>query len=156
MVRFFGDRVAVVCINSARPKPNLIQSTGRVPDDQLAALPGVLAHPRVRDRFVFLMTHYAPRLGNGEPDKRNHGLENADELLAASDGPRGAMLFGHVHHRFQVRVSETSLHLFDSGSTTMKGHEGLWVFDVGEEVVATPGVYEEGRYVLRTAESITL
>ncbi len=156
MVRFFGERVAVVCVDSARPKPDLVRSTGRVPQAQLDALPRVLAHPRLEGRFVFLMTHYAPRLANGEPDKATHGLENADALLRASDGPRGAMLFGHVHHRYHVRVPETSLTLFDAGSTTMKGHEGLWVFDVEDDrIVATPGAYRGG-FVLCEHEQLTL
>lgn len=156
MVRFFGERVVVVCVDSARPKPDLVRSTGRVPEAQLEALPKVLGHPRLKGRFVFLLTHYAPRLANGKPDKASHGLENADALLRASDGPRGALLFGHVHHRYHVRVPETSLTLFDSGSTTMRGHEGLWVFDVeGDRVVATPGAYEDG-YVLRERERIVL
>ncbi|MEM9071295.1 MAG: metallophosphoesterase [Myxococcota bacterium] len=146
LVRFLGDHVAVVGINSARPKPDVVRSTGRVPEAQLAALPAVL--DACEGRFVFLLTHYAPRLGDGRPDKRNHGLENADELLQATGKVRGALLFGHVHHQYDVSVPETAMHLFNSGSTTMKGHEGFWLYEVGDEVVATPGVYRDGRYVL--------
>jgi 3',5'-cyclic AMP phosphodiesterase CpdA len=36
--RFFGDHVAVVCVNSARPNPQPWRSSGRIPDHELHAL----------------------------------------------------------------------------------------------------------------------
>ncbi len=52
--------------------------------DVLAAFRRILADPRVAGRFVFVLIHYAPRRADGSPDQRLHGLENADDFLAAS------------------------------------------------------------------------
>tara|TARA_B100001750_G_scaffold214793_1_gene198188 strand:+ start:166 stop:1047 length:882 start_codon:yes stop_codon:yes gene_type:complete len=131
-VRLF-DGVAVITVNSARPNPPISRSSGRIPDDQLAGLEAALAHPEVQSRFVFVMTHYAPRLKSGRPDTPNHGLENADEFLALlAQVPRGAICHGHVHKCFHVQVPETPMTLFGAGSTTQAGAEGLWLFDIGE------------------------
>ena len=131
LVRLFGEHVAVVCVNSSRPNPPVFRSSGRVPDAQLAALERVFTHPKVAGRFVFVMTHYAPRLASGRPDTPQHGLENADALLAATARlERGAIVHGHVHKCFALRVPETGVPLCGAGSTTMEGREGLWIYDV--------------------------
>ncbi len=147
LVKLFGEHVAVVCVNSARPN-TLLLSSGRVPDRQIEALRPTLEHAKVQGRFVFLMTHYAPRLPDGQPDHARHGLENADALLAAlADVKRGALVHGHVHHCFHVRVPETPVVLFDAGSTTMAGREGFWLYDVSPtEAWATPGRWTGEQY----------
>lgn len=130
-VRLFGDSVAAIAVNSARPNAPVLRSSGRIPDGQIAALRKIVADPRIKDRFVFVLTHYAPRLPSGEPDTPNHGLENADALLEATSRLRhGAILHGHVHHAYQVRVPETALVLSGAGSTTMHRREGLWLYEV--------------------------
>ncbi|MCA9616783.1 MAG: hypothetical protein KC586_28685, partial [Myxococcales bacterium] len=119
---------------------------------QLDALHSVLEE--LRDRFVFVITHYAPRLSNGRPDTEQHGLDNADAFLRATAAlPRGAILHGHVHHCYQVRVPETPLVLSGAGSTTMNHREGLWVYDIersadGFEALATRGRWSGDRWVL--------
>jgi 3',5'-cyclic AMP phosphodiesterase CpdA len=147
-VRIVDDTVAVVALDSARPNPQPWRSSGRIPDAQLAALPRVLE--TVGDRFVFVITHYAPRLADGGPDRFSHGLVNADAFLAACAGIRGAILHGHVHRRYRVRVPGVRPELFCAGSTTEAGHEGFWLFelDEGGQLRATPGGYRGGRYVL--------
>lgn len=149
-VRLLGEYAAVVALNSSRPNPPVFRSSGRIPDPQLGALPAILARDELRGRFVFVMTHYAPRLENGRPDARNHGLENADELLAALPRARwGVLLHGHVHHCYRVEVPESPFPLFGAGSTTMSGREGFWVFDIEpERVTATRGEFHEGAYTL--------
>ena len=155
-VRLVGDEVAVVAVNSARPNPQPWRSSGRIPPSQLEALPGVLADERVRHRFVFLVTHYAPRLRSGLPDTWRHGLVNADALLdACRDVSPGVLLFGHVHWRYTVRVDGVKPRLFCAGSATKKDVEGLWVFDVeAGHARATPGRWEGDRYVLEPGEAI--
>ncbi|MBO6939497.1 MAG: metallophosphoesterase [Deltaproteobacteria bacterium] len=149
-VRLFGDHVAVITVNSARPNPPIMRSSGRIPDAQMDGLKDALAHPKVAGRFVFVMTHYAPRLKSGRPDTPNHGLENADELLAICGSvERGAIVHGHVHKCYSVTVPETSMTLFGAGSTTQEGAEGLWVYDVSPDgAFARRGHWDGERYAI--------
>ena len=146
-VRLVGDTVAVVAVSSARPNPQLWRSSGRIPEPQLSALPAIFE--ALADRFVFVITHFAPRLANGEPDRFSHGLVNADALLGACRSLNGAILHGHVHRRYRVRVEGVRPELFCAGSTTQRGSEGFWLFDVADDAVtARPGGFVEGRYSL--------
>ena len=157
-VRFFGDDLVVVGVNSARANPKPTYSSGRIPDQHLDALAQILDDARVRDRFVMIGTHYAPRLGNGRPDRPAHGLENADELLAISAAARrGVILHGHIHWCYHVRVPETPLPLCCAGSTTHAGREGLWMYEVGDgRATATPGAWDQTRYVLEADQAVDL
>lgn len=150
LVRLWGDRVAVVAVNSARPNRLPWRSSGRVPEPQLAALGRIWAHRSLTRRFVFVVTHYAPRLADGRADTRCHGLTNADALLQSCRPlARGALLHGHVHHCYRVVLPSFSLPLFNAGSLTWEGREGLWLFEIGERSVrATPGRFRGGRYEL--------
>lgn len=150
IVRLIGDSVAVVAVNSARANNALWRSSGAIPAAQLAALGRILRDPRVRERFVFVITHYAPRLADGRRDSFAHGLENADDFLAVcADLPSGAILHGHVHRCFTVRVPGVKPALFGAGSTTQDLREGLWLFDVDEaELRATRGTWDGSGYAL--------
>ncbi len=129
-VRLLGDDVAVIGLNSARPNPVPWKSSGRIPDVQLAQLRAIAALPELADRFVFVVTHYAPRLADGRPDTRLHGLDNADEFLDASAGiERGAILCGHVHRTYRVRVPNVGPEIFCAGSATMHELEGFWILE---------------------------
>ena len=149
-VRLYGGALAVVSVNSARPNPQLWRSSGRIPEVQLRALREVLADARLEGRTVLIATHYAPRRPDGSPDRFNHGLENADELLALCAGrPRTAILHGHIHWCFHLPGQP---HLFGAGSTTHEGREGLWMFEVeAGSCSAQRGAYRDGRYVLEGA-----
>jgi 3',5'-cyclic AMP phosphodiesterase CpdA len=157
-VRFPADGLALIGINSARANPKPTHSSGYIPDAQIDALTRILDDARLRDRFVMIATHYAPRLANGKPDRPAHGLVNADAFLAAcACARRGVILHGHIHWRYHVRVPESPLSLCCSGSTTHAGREGLWVFDVDESgVKATPGTWDQSRYVLEVDQAVTL
>ncbi|MFO0693062.1 MAG: metallophosphoesterase [Polyangiales bacterium] len=158
IVRFPADGVAVVALESSRVNPAPHVSSGRVPDAQIEALERILALPELEDRFVFVMTHYAPRLWNGRPDSTLHGLENADALLRALRGLRfGALLFGHVHHRYHLHEAEHSVPLFCAGSATYRDREGAWLFELGEETaVAMPLGFERGEWVAERGKAIAL
>ena len=155
IVRFFGDDLVVVAINSARPNPQLWRSSGRVPELQLEALARVLDDPRVASRFVLMITHYAPRRADGTPDKKLHGLENADALLELlARVQRGAMLHGHIHRRYHV-LGPSGQHLFGAGSTTQDHREGLWLFELDRDgSTAIPGTWNGTSYVLERDASI--
>lgn len=151
-VRLFGAHLAIVGVNSARPNPQIARSSGRIPDAQLEALPRVLSDPRVRTRFVLVATHYAPRLWDGSPDRRLHGLENADGLLAAcAPLEHGAIVHGHVHRPYRVRVPDTRLPLFCAGSSTQEGRGAVWVYDIDapDRATATRGQWTGERYELQ-------
>jgi 3',5'-cyclic AMP phosphodiesterase CpdA len=155
--RLVGDDLAIVAVNSARPRP-LWSSTGRIPRAQLEALKRVLADDRLAGRFVFVITHYASRLEDGRPDKRSHRLVNADAFLeVVADLPRGALLCGHVHRRYMVRIEGVRPPLFCAGSSTKAGREGLWVFDIdADRGLATPGHFSNDAYVLEPAAAARL
>jgi 3',5'-cyclic AMP phosphodiesterase CpdA len=157
IVRLIGDDAAVIAVNSARPNPQPWRSSGRIPDAQIEALSRITGDARLADRFVFVATHYAPRREDGTPDRKSHGLENADALLRACAGiARGALLHGHIHWRFHLQVPEMAARIFGSGSTTYAGREGFWLFDLQPgRVLATPGGWAGDRYVLQSAAAVT-
>ncbi len=150
LVRLVGDDIAVVAVDSARPNPLPWRSSGRVPAPQLDALAAVLADDRVRDRFVFVITHYAPCRADGSPDRRFHRMVNADAFLATCSGlSRGAILCGHIHERFVAQLPGVRPPVYCAGSATKAGHEGFWVFDVdGSSFSATAGRWSDKGYVL--------
>jgi 3',5'-cyclic AMP phosphodiesterase CpdA len=156
IVRLVGDDVAVLAVNSARPNPEPWRSSGAIPDAQLRALTTLIDDPRISSRFVFVMTHYAPRRADGTHDRPSHGLDNADAFLAAcSRLRRGAILHGHLHRRFHLALPELSVPIFGAGSTTGGDHGGLWLFDVDRASArATPGAWQDGAYVVDRANAI--
>jgi 3',5'-cyclic AMP phosphodiesterase CpdA len=149
LVRFVGDALAVIALNSARPNPQLWRSSGRIPDAQLEALSALLSEPRIHERTVLVITHYAPRRADGSPDKKLHGLDNADALLeACARAPRCAVLHGHIHHRYHV-VTSSGVALFGAGSATQAGREAFWVYELeGAQLRATPGHFRDDGYAL--------
>jgi 3',5'-cyclic AMP phosphodiesterase CpdA len=154
-VRLYDDSLAVVCVNSARPNPQPWRSSGRIPDAQLRALATLLGDARLRDRTILVATHYAPRLRDGRPDRWNHGLENADDLLAVcACASRVAVIHGHIHRRYHV-CPEPGLHQFGAGSATHAGREGIWLFEVEvDRARAVPGSYLAGDYRLDAGSAV--
>jgi 3',5'-cyclic AMP phosphodiesterase CpdA len=144
------DGVAVVAVNSARPNPLPWRSSGRIPEAQLDALQRIVRDRRVRERFVFVITHYAPRLADGSHDRRNHCLVNADAYLDVVAGlPRGAILCGHVHRCYRVRIPGVEPEIFCAGSATMVSREGFWQFDVdGESTTVAQGSWNQNQYTV--------
>ena len=66
-------------------------------------------------------------------------------------------MHGHVHHNYSVRVPETSMTLCNSGSTTMKDREGLWLYEItADRATATPGTWHDGEYVLLEERRVEL
>ena len=150
-VRLFGDALAIVAINSARPNPELMRSSGHIEEGELSALKEILATPEVASRFVIVATHYAPRLPNGRPDSHHHGMDNAEAFVdVCRVAERGLIAHGHVHHTYHVREPGLNLHLCGAGSATHKGREGGWVYDVGQGVAqGTPFAWAGAGYVLK-------
>lgn len=154
-VRLYDDHLAVITVNSARPNPQPWRSSGRIPDTQLRALEIVLADPRLAGRTLIVATHYAPRLRDGGPDRWNHGLENADELLAICEkAPRVALLHGHIHWNYHLRL-QSGLHLFGAGSATHEGREGIWIFEIDAgRTRALAGTFAGGDYRIEPSSAV--
>ena len=148
LIRFLGDDAAVIALDSARPNPVPWKSSGEIPAEQLQALEELLLDERLKGRFLFVMTHYAPRLSNGEPDKKLHGLVNADDFLEACKGiEKGAILFGHIHKTYRLHVPGINSELFCAGSATMEGQEGAWVYEMaGKEMKAKQVGWDGEKY----------
>ena len=134
LIRLIGEDAAVIAVNSSRPNPWPWRSSGIIPQVQLDALEEVLQDSRLKGRYIFVITHYAPRLENGEPDSKLHGLINADDFLDKCKAIHsGAILCGHVHKTYQVKLDDLHCDIFCAGSATMEDHEGFWVYEVEEK-----------------------
>jgi len=146
LIRLIGNDVAVIALNSSKPNPWPWRSDGHIPTIQLQAFDQILQDERVKGRFLFVITHYAPRLANGKPDKKLHGLHNADDFLrSCSIIENGAILFGHIHKTYRVEVPEVKIPLYCAGSATMEGCEGAWVFEVQDKQMKASQVYWNGK-----------
>lgn len=134
-VRLFDDNIAIVAVNSSKPNPILWRSDGHIPTLQLQALNRILDDTRLEGRFIFVMTHYASRLENGQPDSRLHGLHNADDFLdICKKVTTGALLCGHIHRCYRTPLEGLSVDLYCAGSATKEGGEGFWLFDIEDGV----------------------
>lgn len=149
-VRLLGDEVAVIAVNAARPNAAVWRSSGLVPPAQVAGLRRALADDRVRSRFVIVALHYALCLADGRPDRPLHGLVNADAVIEACRELRaGAIVHGHVHHRYQASLPRLRVPIFGAGSATHSGREGFWMYELGRSGGrAHPGVWSGSRYLL--------
>ena len=145
LVRLIRDDSAVIAINSARPNPLPWRSNGNIPQSQLDAFANMLHDQRLKNRFIFVLTHYAPRLANGAEDSKLHGMDNANDFLAACQKiEHGAILCGHVHQTYQVNIDELNSDIYCAGSAVMSGHEGFWVYErQGNSIEAFRGYWDE-------------
>jgi 3',5'-cyclic AMP phosphodiesterase CpdA len=101
-------------------RPGLL-AAGRLPDDQLAALPGALdAVPA--DRSLVLSLHYPLVDRHGAIyDGVEHGLANARALIATLRAARrrpDLIVHGHVHHGFRAAldVGDASIPICNPGA----------------------------------------
>ncbi|MEO2160259.1 MAG: metallophosphoesterase, partial [bacterium] len=122
----------------SKPNPYPWRSDGHIPTIQLEAFRDLLNDVQIKDRFVFVMTHYAPRLADGMPDTHLHGLHNADEFLEICQHIKyGAILFGHIHYTYRVKLDGLQSELFCAGSATMDEREGAWMYELqGKNLIA--------------------
>ena len=90
-----------------------------------------------------------------QPCTQNSDCRVSTDVCADLD--RGAILCGHVHWRYAVRVEGVRPWILCAGSATKKDREGLWVYDVeAGHARATPGSWTGDRYVLDASASIDL
>ena len=154
-VRVVSDELLIVGVNSARPNPNPFSSSGVVPEAQLSALGRILDDPRCGDRRVLVMTHYGILRRDGRPDSEHHGLENADALVALCARPGVVLLHGHIHGRYCHPAMSGRPWIFCAGSATQREREGIWMYEIeGSRMLAIPGGYYTGEYVLAPSEAL--
>ena len=102
------QNLAIIGLSSAVPRSPFV-SAGRLGAAQLAALDRILARPEVRERTPVVLVHHPP------VDRRPRILQLRDGLV---DAPglrrrlavlsRGAVLFGHLHHRVRHRFATST------------------------------------------------
>ena len=157
-VRLLGDHAAVVAVRSARPNPEPWRSSGAISAVELGALAQILADPRVRDRFIVVATHYALRRRDGTRDTRLHGLDNTDALeRVCASIARGAIVHGHIHWRYHLRLPGLRAHVLGAGSATDRGREGLWVYELDRDHArAIPGSWRDGAFALDPTAAVDL
>lgn len=139
-VRLLGEEAAVIGLMSARVPPVPGFSFGVIGRKQLQALKEAVHDPRLANRAVLVVVHHAPVAPSGRKDRFFHGLMDADLLFRTLQGPRFAVLHGHIHKRYHHPATDKRPHTFGAGSSTEGGHEGYWVIDVrdGQVIGGTP------------------
>lgn len=158
LVRMIGSKLAVIAVNSSRPNPLPWRSSGKISDMQLEALLHLKNDPRLKKRYILIMTHYAPLLEDGNNDSRFHGLSNVRDFLEiCTQFPQAIILSGHVHSCYHVKIPDTGQSLFCAGSATMDKKEGFWLFEIeNASMQATKGRWNGKEYELNTDSNITV
>ena len=156
IVRLFGEELAVIALNSAKPNPLPWRSDGYISISQLEVLERITQDHRIKERYIFVMTHYAARRANGTADTPNHGLRNADQFLHACRFiKKGAILNGHIHRCYRTPLRKEGLNIdeFCAGSVTMEGRECFWLFDIEVgSMEVRQGYFDKRAYEFRLKE----
>ena len=129
-VHLVGEEAAVVGLCSARVPLFPGAAVGWVGKKQLDGLEALLRDSRLAKRFVFIAVHHAPLGPRGRPDMPTHGLADAKALMRVASGPNRAVVFGHIHQRYRHAATQWRPQLFGAGSSTSKGREGYWLYEV--------------------------
>ncbi len=142
VVKLPRDGLAVVGLSSARVPLTPGIAAGWVGRAQRDALAAILADPRVTGRAVIVTVHHAPRRPSGRRDWPTHGLWDGEEILdLASRAGVAAVCHGHIHERFRL-TGPRGLPIFGAGSSTQRGVEGYWLFDVGPDGLHSAGAVD--------------
>jgi hypothetical protein len=158
VIRLVGDSVALIAVNSAKPNPEPWRASGRIPDDQLEALSLALRNEQLTKRFVFVVNHYGPRRKDETPDTSLHGFENGEQFLKTCSALAwGAILHGHIHWHYNLKLDTVLPPIFCAGSATFEGREGFWVFDVDDNSMkAFSGHWTGTRYELDAKATVEM
>lgn len=140
-VRLLGDEAAVIGLMSARVPPVPGLSFGVIGTKQLGALRDLVNDERLKHRAILVVVHHAPVAPSGRKDRFLHGLMDADLLFRIVNGPRFAVLHGHIHKRYHHPATDKRPHTFGAGSSTEGGHEGYWIIDVKDGLVVGGTAY---------------
>jgi hypothetical protein len=101
----------------------------------MEGLAALLHDSEVSAGTVIAVVHHAPLLPDGTPDTRLHGLSDGRALLSLLQGPRRAILHGHVHRNYHLKPTPQRPHVFGAGSSTARGRQGYWLIDATGESI---------------------
>jgi len=143
----FPDNVSIVLLNSVKPNPNTLLSSGKVSDSQLTSLKEVLNELKLdSNKQVFVCSHYGLRKQDGTKDTKTHGIVNAQEFENVLEERDVYLLHGHIHHTYQYEIG--SIKCYGAGGTTFLNREAFWFFEcVDGKVDASIVKYVDGEYV---------
>jgi 3',5'-cyclic AMP phosphodiesterase CpdA len=151
LVKLINNNVAIIAINSAKPNPSLIRSSGNISTEQLSELDSLLDTSELKSRKIIVATHY-----NADNEDTNlHGLENRKvfrEILARHNCTM--LVHGHIHKSQRYNVPETNTKAFCAGSLTYKGRESFWVYNIDKQITAQPGSWNYTEYLLGEEQTL--
>jgi 3',5'-cyclic AMP phosphodiesterase CpdA len=125
-VKMWGDRWAVVGLDSTRVHGWSQYVVGRIGRTQLGALKRVLDDERLRGRSVLVLSHHGPHGPNGKFDWRESGLIDAGAFVEALRDRPVVLMHGHSHFRYWHRAEGGVPHRLGGGSSTEPEHAGYF------------------------------
>ena len=129
--------LSFVGIDVARPT-SFADSSGRCGPTQLAALTEILQGLALENRRTIVLMHYGFFRADGRPDRRGHGIRDAESLMAVLDREDvrvDVVLHGHMHRSYSVRTTRRAV--ICAGSATDLAHGGGYnVYDLAAENVS--------------------
>jgi 3',5'-cyclic AMP phosphodiesterase CpdA len=131
------DELSLLVLDSCGPVCWPIITRGHVPVAELEELP-----ERIHDArgCKLVVLHHSPLRETGRPDYPWHGLRGARELMKAAAGA-DAVLCGHLHQRFEARKESR---VFCAGSSTERGKEGYWIYEIVGTRITAAQVHKPG------------
>ena len=152
LVRLVNRELAVIAVNSARPNKLPWDSRGEVSTLQLNALAQLAKDDRIKNRFVLIVTHYAPILENSKVDKYFHSLRNTEDFLSKCGGFKNAtILCGHIHYPYHTKYNETNIYC--AGSATKHGKESFWLYEISNNKLESyKGFWNGNEFLLTTVQ----
>lgn len=144
-VRFVGDNVALVGLDSTRVPGWGQYVLGRLGSNQLAALTRILDDPRLAKRTVHVLSHHGPLSPDGRREWLESALIDGPALLSALEGRDVMLHHGHSHVRSWQQAGDERPHLFGGGSSTEPGREGYWMLDVEDHRTLEAAHFRPGR-----------
>ncbi len=118
LVKALDEHVTLVGLDVSRPT-SLIDSSGRVGEEQRKKLLDIVSDTSLRSRFVILALHYGLLRSSGRRDVRSHGLRDDLELVGLVDRDDiwvDLVVHGHMHRPFVVQTRRR--HVINPGSAT--------------------------------------
>jgi 3',5'-cyclic AMP phosphodiesterase CpdA len=140
LVKLVGADTALVGLTSARVPLIPGFAAGWIGAAQRRRLSEILQSAELRHRAIFVACHHAPFRSTGEPDRLNHGLLDAAQLLASLRDHRVVGLgHGHIHRRYRID-KPGGPPIFCAGSSTERGKQGFFRYEIQGQAVTAEAI----------------